>query len=674
MNNKRGLSTIIVTLILIVVSLVAVAIFWVVVRNLLQTGTEGIGLGRYTLSANIKNVNLDNSTNNVSLTVERNPGQGEINGIEFIFSDGTESEVVKETISMKELESRKFYFHLTKLNVSKLISISIAFLIKQDNTETLGDVVDKYNVGEGGGGGSTGGGTCSPATCTSLGYSCGTWNNGTCSGTLNCGTCSGELICNANGICASSCTPTTCLALGFNCGTPANGTCSGTLNCGTCGNGYDCVGGNCVASGGYTCGNNILEPGEACDGTDMGGYACTTIAGFASGTLSCSSDCKRYITTSCVAGNTVTALSCSQTDVQNAINSATSGDTVVMPAGNCTWTGTITLSEGILLKGAGIDNTIILYTGTTNAIISTDRCRITSLTLESSSASDLIRQSGQYWRIDHIKFIDLGSVGTAVYSIQQNEAGKPWPGLIDNCEITNCRILVIGNSGFYRMSTIWNEPLGLGTNDAVYVENCTITKDSGNAIDANRAGKYVIRYCTLNDGYIEAHSLQADQERATRSWEIYGNIINEVNIAMWVPMFLRGGTGVVFNNIIDSGFTSDIALDNVRSFTDAGGDAKMCNGSSSWDGNTAGQQGWMCRDQIGASTDVSLWASTSPYPSQTQDPAYFWNNKDTSGNDVVPFIHNGCGNWIQVNRDYYTGTAKPGYVPYPYPHPLTLVS
>src|SRR4030067_3676483 len=183
-RNRRGLSTIIVTLILIVVSLVAVAIFWVVVRNVLQTGTEGIGIGRYTLSANIKNVNLDNSTNNVSLTVERNPGQGEINGIEFIFSDGTDSEVIKETVSMKELESRKFYFHLTKLNVSKLISISIAFLIKQDNTETLGDVVDRYNV-KGGGGGSSGT-TCTPSTCLSFGYSCGSWRDG-CGGTLSCG-------------------------------------------------------------------------------------------------------------------------------------------------------------------------------------------------------------------------------------------------------------------------------------------------------------------------------------------------------------------------------------------------------------------------------------------------------------------------------------------------------
>jgi hypothetical protein len=28
-------------------------------------------------------------------------------------------------------------------------------------------------------------------------------------------------------------------------------------------------------------------------------------------------------------------------------------------------------------------------------------------------------------------------------------------------------------------------------------------------------------------------------------------------------------------------------------------------------------------------------------------------------------------NYIQLNRDYFNGIAKPGYTPYIYPHPLT---
>lgn len=40
LGNKRGLSTIVVTLIIILISLVAVGIVWVVVRNLINSGTN----------------------------------------------------------------------------------------------------------------------------------------------------------------------------------------------------------------------------------------------------------------------------------------------------------------------------------------------------------------------------------------------------------------------------------------------------------------------------------------------------------------------------------------------------------------------------------------------------------------------------------------------------------
>jgi len=80
-KNRRGLSTIVVTLIIILVSLVAVGIIWIVVRNVIQTGTEEIAMGQFTLDAKIINVNLENSSNNVNLTVKRNPGEGEFSVI-----------------------------------------------------------------------------------------------------------------------------------------------------------------------------------------------------------------------------------------------------------------------------------------------------------------------------------------------------------------------------------------------------------------------------------------------------------------------------------------------------------------------------------------------------------------------------------------------------------------
>ncbi|MEA3514439.1 MAG: right-handed parallel beta-helix repeat-containing protein [Nanoarchaeota archaeon] len=46
------------------------------------------------------------------------------------------------------------------------------------------------------------------------------------------------------------------------------------------------------------CGNNLKEPGEICDGSDLDGGTCAG-EGFSGGTLSCLSDCSGYNTTNC---------------------------------------------------------------------------------------------------------------------------------------------------------------------------------------------------------------------------------------------------------------------------------------------------------------------------------------------------------------------------------------
>ena len=180
--RKRGLSTVVITLIIILISLVAVGIIWVVVRNVIQTGTKEVTLGQFTLDAKIKDVNVDNIPNNVSLTVRRNPGQGEFSKMNFVFYDGKSSEVITQPVSLNQLEERRFMFHLSILNVSNLISISIVPFIKQDQKEVLGIILDKYNL-EGNINSLV---QCVPTTCLALGYTCGNWGDG-CSGTLGCG-------------------------------------------------------------------------------------------------------------------------------------------------------------------------------------------------------------------------------------------------------------------------------------------------------------------------------------------------------------------------------------------------------------------------------------------------------------------------------------------------------
>lgn len=57
------------------------------------------------------------------------------------------------------------------------------------------------------------------------------------------------------------------------------------------------------------CGNNIIENGEVCDGTSLGGASCTTL-GFTGGTLHCALNCSSYDTSSCTGSGGCSGSSC----------------------------------------------------------------------------------------------------------------------------------------------------------------------------------------------------------------------------------------------------------------------------------------------------------------------------------------------------------------------------
>lgn len=70
---------------------------------------------------------------------------------------------------------------------------------------------------------------------------------------------------------------------------------------------------------GPSCGNNIREVGEVCDGTDLEGYSCTDFDEFASGSLSCNSDCSGFITNQC------TGYSCNNDSIRDVGEEACDG-------------------------------------------------------------------------------------------------------------------------------------------------------------------------------------------------------------------------------------------------------------------------------------------------------------------------------------------------------------
>jgi len=149
MNNKRGLSSVVTSLIMILLVLVSVGIVWVVVKNIIESGTEDISLEKFSSDLKIKSVTVDNSTNTANINVKRNPGQGDLAGIKFVFSDGLNSEIIESNLTLEELEENVFSFILNNLSVSNIQTVSIALLYKKDSKAVSVGSISSFKVGAG---------------------------------------------------------------------------------------------------------------------------------------------------------------------------------------------------------------------------------------------------------------------------------------------------------------------------------------------------------------------------------------------------------------------------------------------------------------------------------------------------------------------------------------------
>ena len=145
MHPKRGVSTVIVTLIMIALAMVAIGIVWGVVSNILKSGEEDVstGLGQIFLNLKIEKANIE-SNGDIKVTVKRGEGGGEIAGINFVVSDGTNSQILREDTTLQELGTQTFTISQSKLTgVAFVKEVSIAPITKSGTKERIGDVVDK---------------------------------------------------------------------------------------------------------------------------------------------------------------------------------------------------------------------------------------------------------------------------------------------------------------------------------------------------------------------------------------------------------------------------------------------------------------------------------------------------------------------------------------------------
>lgn len=339
---------------------------------------------------------------------------------------------------------------------------------------------------------------------------------------------------------------------------------------------------------------------------------------------------------------TINAADCSRGSVQTAIVAASSGDTVAIPGGNCVWTEGITLAKSVTIQGAGAESTLISYPGGTVFLIvgeGANNFRVTGIGFRDCTqclyldGEGITKAAAKDFRIDHNSFTD------AYIAFETDGAAR---GVLDHNTFRDS----YGARIYGDNSMAAEFPFPLGTGNAVFFEDNDIIMAGScvpHFIASNSGSRYVVRHneftysksgCGWLDA-IDAHGYCEVAGRGSFTWEIYENTIrNNTNDAGRL-IHLRGGQGVVYGNTLEGLISHPLVVTDYMACSP--GCVDTCSG-------------YPCQDQI--------------------NHAYFWGNTKNGGAILAA---NNCPAVIEEGRDYFN-FAMPGYVPYAYPHPLTITS
>ncbi len=359
---------------------------------------------------------------------------------------------------------------------------------------------------------------------------------------------------------------------------------------------------------------------------------------------------------------TINANSCNLADIQNAINSASSGDTIMVPAGNCIWTSTLTITKGIALIGAGVGKTIIdkttsgdiiSYTLQEPLVYSSFRLSGIEFNLNNIASGPYIDNPSPYHepriRIDHNYFL--------------NCAGHSWRlqgqvyGVVDNNLFT-------GNAWQRRYgsnSISWNNiAYSYGGEKNLYVEDNIIVQSKYDGLNQLGLGSILVeRYNTINyTNPTSSSNFYPWDSHGNQDWnsndaamgrEIYGNKIdaNNKNVKLF---YHRGGMALLFwNKIVNSGSTW-ITLQEECDDCSYGHTCAICNPKPACSPNEQPQHvsdSYYWNNRFGKTgtslvVDISLSNSDSDCSVRNyliaEDVDVFWNKVPFTGSSGV-----GCG-------------------------------
>lgn len=414
---------------------------------------------------------------------------------------------------------------------------------------------------------------------------------------------------------------------------------------------------------------------------------------------------------------TINAASTSTVDVQAAVNSASAGDTIVIPAGSVNWTDGVTWTApaGCILKGAGTtatgggDQTVITDNVASDkplfniTIAATGVFRFSGISFQSGigvlkDTSTLKINGPGDVRVDHMH---LNFTSSNNYRALTLDSGVF--GVMDHCilDFTGLNTLFLSNGrrggGEAQGNYEWSLSTGFGTDRFFFIEDNIIngTVPSGTystrVFDGLSAGKVVVRFNTVVQAVLsETHATgHSGDDRGLRAQEVYGNLVTST--LTYAPNFgamdMGNGCALGWGNSWDQCYKNIYLFKLTRRYGVSGGGpynqtatpggwgyaGTEFNGTgSNWDGGTYNAtdttKGYPCLDMPGRgqgdlltglfSSKVNNAYGTLRWPNQALEPIYLWNNIGSLVSGWGGNTYNDDTNGRVVSdRDYYSSAS-----------------
>jgi hypothetical protein len=334
---------------------------------------------------------------------------------------------------------------------------------------------------------------------------------------------------------------------------------------------------------------------------------------------------------------TYAAASAAYADVAAALALATSGDIVTVPAGTATWSTAFNVAAGVTLAGAGVDTII-----TCSVASSLGTVRLFS----GSTLKDFrmigganpcfgVSPGATGWRISGITYT---STAANSYFLQLSSGY----GLIDQCDITgpgDTSELIFTKGE----SDAWDNAATYGTDQAVYIEDCTF-RGKGYVSDFNSNAKGVVRSCVITGQIkVDLHGVASNSlpSRSGRHMEVYECSWSAAGVYRAIEH--RGGGLIAFNNYNSATGTSG----SLRLHDYAFNTAFWTNFDTMQTPND-----YPIRDQIGR----GRYTTPGDWTTAESEPCYLWGNRRLTAKWTISFD---TASTVASSTRTTTGTTYP---------------